>query len=316
MMKAWLGMSEALKYSEEDLDSLQACKNLIQDIESGLVKTQWDKTLHDAKNGVMAKNEELRWRDAEEIMASKSLRKSAAMRINAPSSKNRCDKAKSHASSGPNPKISLDTELEKVSTPALPGLDSTSPGHFVDKVVENTRANYTAPLPLVGTTCPFEDSYYQGRQLIFKMTYCNGSAATAAARNLEKHFPIQRGDLLWLLDQFLLQNTPMVAGSTARTLQYFPMLYLCGPNCPNSARHPSSPQHPFAEYLHTVAARASDGTYGAMQAVVSLKAALEVLRTNVVKESFVKIPNRSTAQQRRFTTFIINATCPDGLRQD
>jgi len=34
MMKAWLAMSEALKYSEEDLDDLDICQKLIHDIES------------------------------------------------------------------------------------------------------------------------------------------------------------------------------------------------------------------------------------------------------------------------------------------
>lgn len=264
----------------------------------------------------MTKNEELRWRDAEEIMASKSLRKSAAMRINAPSSKNRRDKAKIHASSGRNPKISLDTELEKGSTLALRGLKSTSPGHFVDKVVENIRASGSAPLPPVGMTRPFEDSYYQGRQLIFKMPYCNGSAAKAVARNFEKHFPIQRGDLLWLLDQFLLQKHPDGGRINCADPSVFPDAVSVWPELSRFCKTSKFSQHPFAEYLHTVATHASDGTYGTMQAVVSLKAALEFLRTDVVKESFVKIPNKSTAQQRRFTTFIINATYPNGIRQD
>jgi hypothetical protein len=89
MVKAWLAMSEALKYSE-DLDDLDICQKLIHNVESRLAKTNWHNNLQDAKNDVMAKNGELRWRDAEEATASKSQRKSAVMRINAPISKERC----------------------------------------------------------------------------------------------------------------------------------------------------------------------------------------------------------------------------------
>lgn len=55
--------------------------------------------------------------------------------------------------------------------------------------------------------------------------------------------------------------------------------------------------------------------YSTVQAVVSLNGALKVLRTDAVKESFVKIVDTSSAQQRRFTTLIINAACPSDFIQ-
>ena len=62
-----------------------------------------------------------------------------------------------------------------------------------------------------------------------------------------------------------------------------------------------------------VARRASQGSYATMQAVVSLGAALSVLRTSALKQSFVKYANVAARQQRRYTTFLLGASRPENL---
>jgi hypothetical protein len=283
MVKAWLAISEALKYSE-DLDDLDICQKLIHDIESRLAKTKWHNDLQDAKNDVVAKNGELRWRDTEEATASKSLRKSAVMRINAPISKERCSKVNIRASSVQHPKSSSDTE-SKASTLGLmatPG-DSWCGLEKLNEAVGENRADDHLPIPTVPTSCPFDNSYYQGRQLILKMSYCNGSSASAAARNLQKGFPLHRGDFLWLLDQFILQEFPQGGRINCADPSVFPDVGSVWPRISRFCNMSTFSRHPFTDYLHTVAKRASEGTYSTMQAVVSLKAALEVLRTDIVK---------------------------------
>ena len=303
-------MSEALKYTEEETNGLGMCQALIHDVESRLLKTDWHNDLQNAKNDVMAKNGELRWRTTEEATASKALRKSAAMRINAPVSKGRCAKTNGRVTKVHQPNDPLGTESNASTrslTPTTPGKRSSMKP---DAVVGEDRVVH----PITAAS-PFDSSYYQGRQLIYKMSYCNGSSASAAASNLQKGFPLHRGDFLWLLDQYLRQEFPDGGIMNCADPSVFADIGSVWPSISRFCTVSTFSRHPSADYLHTVAERASQGTYSTMQAVVSLNAALVVLRTSVVKKSFVKIVDTRTKQQRRYTTFIINATCTSGLRQ-
>ena len=238
------------------------------------------------------------------------------MRVNAPISKERCSKVNSRTSNVQHPKSSSDTE-SKASTLGLmatPGASRCGLEKLNEAVGENCADDHL-PIPTVPTTCPLGDSYYQGRQLIFKTSYCNGSSAPAAARNLQKGFTLHRGDFLWLIDQLLLQGFPQGGRINCPDPSVFSDVGSVWPRISWFCKMSTFSRHPFTDYLLTVAKRASEGTYSTMQAVVSVKAALDILRTDVVKESLVNIVDTRSAQQRRSTTFIINATCPGGLRQ-
>ena len=72
MMKAWLCMSEALKCSKEDLNSLQAYAKLNEDIEGRLVTTTWHTHHQNARKEVKAMHEKHR-RNDNQIAVSKAL---------------------------------------------------------------------------------------------------------------------------------------------------------------------------------------------------------------------------------------------------
>ena len=55
-------------------------------------------------------------------------------------------------------------------------------------------------------------SLFTGRQQLFKIPYCNEKATIPAIKKIQKLLPLRRGDLLWLLDQFLRDEFP--AGGT------------------------------------------------------------------------------------------------------
>jgi hypothetical protein len=76
---------------------------------------------------------------------------------------------------------------------------------------------------------------------------------------------------------------------------------------------PKNSLHPSADYVENVAQRAGEGTCGTMQAVISLEAALRVLRVSVPKKSFVEYTNGPQKQQTRYTTFLACTFNPDRL---
>lgn len=318
ILKAWLAMSEALKYSEENLHDLDICQNIIHDVNSQLARTDFDKKLQDAKNDVLQTTDDLRWRDVDEMTASKTLRKSATLRINAPNSTQRSSKSNSRTSKALISK-SISETIDKSSTIAPTHRITTEARHgsnTPDQPVTGVMVQRLTIVPTSSSTDTLPDSYYEGRQLMFKMSYCNGSSASSAAHGLQMKLPLQRGDLLWLLDQFLQADFPQGGTLSCADPSVFHSADSVWPRISRFCKQSVFSLHPHADYLHTVARRASEGTYTTMQAVVSLHAALKVLRTSVQKLSFVMLVNVTSREQRRYTTFIINASCTDGLRQN
>jgi hypothetical protein len=153
-------------------------------------------------------DDDLRWRNKDEHVASKKLRKSAAVRIHAPSSTLRCDKSNSRAKKSLRAYVTPEPDNIASTSCSLSGVmtEQSNSGKYT------TTVDMPAHSSLAGSFRPTSDvlpsSSYEERQLLFKMSYCNGASASNAARKIQEKFPVHRGDLLWLLDQFLLMHWP------------------------------------------------------------------------------------------------------------
>lgn len=164
------------------------------------------------------------------------------------------------------------------------------------------------------TTDLFHNSYYEGRNLMFQMSYCNESKAQSAVESLLRRLPLHPGYLLWLLDRLLLQVFPEGGTLNCADPSLFPKANSLWPKISQFCERSRFCLHPHAEYLWSVAERASQGTYATQKAVVSLHVALKMLRTSVQKQSFQKVVEKTTRKRRNYVTIIISAVCTPNLR--
>ena len=319
LFKAWLTASEALKYSYSTLSGLSLCQHIVRDVEQRLKKeTDFDVHFQRAKSQINQINDEMRWRGLAERNASKSLRKIAAVRVNAPrSSERRRGKVESRIgkiSGAPSGPVRIGNPQNEVIANQTIAQIGNERSHSENVMM---RDSIQVPSRKQVSTASQEHvrpaSYFAGRQQLFKISYCNGTATASAVQRIRKMLPLQKGDFLWLLDQFLQDNFPLGGALNCADPSVFPDAGSIWPNLVIFCSQTRHSQHPYAEYLGTVARRASEGTYATMQAVVSLDAALKILRTSILKQSFMKYTNEPAKRQRRYTTFLIGASSPDNL---
>ncbi|KAF2234698.1 hypothetical protein EV356DRAFT_141076 [Viridothelium virens] len=207
-LEAWLTIYAALKCSEENLDDVLICQNIASYVDSKVAETALNTRLRNAKKEMVQANDALRWKNTEELNASKSLRKSATFRVHAPSSTPRCNKSDSRTRKALLASVSYKTNNTASILHALPGksIEQYDPSNVKTALDMATHGSLPNSFEPVIDALP--RSHYEGRQLFFKMSCCNGISASNAAQRLQERFPIHRGDLLWFLDQFLLEFWP------------------------------------------------------------------------------------------------------------
>ena len=286
MFKTWLTVSEALKYSDSALDDFPLCHRIIRNVEHRLNKeTDFNHQFQNAKDTLRTTMVEKR-RSTLERNASRILRKAATVRFNAPEcAERRRRRIEDH-----------DFRVSGASSESVMLANNTQNRSCINSATIDT-----------GNVLPA--SYFEGRQLLFKMSYCNATVATSASQKIQKSFPLQMGDSFWLLDQFLLHNFPNGGTLNCADPSIFPDVGSIWPKLITFCGRGQLSQHPYAGFWMAVAMRASDGTYGLMQNVVSLEAALKILRTSIDKKSYVKLT--AEGRQARYTTFLIDVFCQE-----
>ena len=142
-------------------------------------------------------------------------------------------------------------------------------------------------------------SYYEVRNLLFKMSFCNGKVVPSASQNVHQTFPYISATHYGFGISFLLHNFPNRGILSYADPSAFPdigsvwskLIAFCG-------RERLS-QHQVAAFPMAVALRASNGTYRLMQNLVPLNVALKILRTSVEKVSYVE--RTGEGRQARYT---------------
>lgn len=149
-------------------------------------------------------------------------------------------------------------------------------------------------------------SYFAGRQYLFKMTYRNGTVAASAVQMARQGLPLQKGDSLWLLDQFIHDIFPLGGTLICADSSVLPDVDSLWPKLGTFCTQSRFSRHPYVEYLGAVARE------GSTSAVTALNEALKILRKSVINQRLRKFL-KEQGKQVRYTTFKIEASIPDNL---
>ncbi len=204
MFKVWVAMCESLKYSTEHLDEHALCERIINDVGTRLAATSFNADFQSTKDEIIQTNGELRWRNEPGRAASKSMRLSSALRTHAPTSiqgnSKRNDRIGKALTSNRGQALNS-TEA------AASGMTDDPQNITTDAAIEVSDRQGSFE-PKQSTTGLLPTSYYEGRKLLFPLSYCNESKAECATGSLQRKIPLHPGDIRWLLDRFLSQEFP------------------------------------------------------------------------------------------------------------
>ncbi len=275
MFKAWLTASEALKYSDSTLSGRLICEQIVSSVERWLdQETNFYAQFKMAKDEIDQINDETRWKSPAERLASQLLRKNVAVQ-----------------------KTIANNRRGKVPV-------TSRPVRVTDLQKQVTASR---PVSIVLKEHMLPESYFAGRQHLFKMTYRNGTVAASAVQMAREGLPLQRGDFLWLLDQFIRDIFPFGGSLICADPAVLPDVDSIWPKLGTFCSQSRFSRHPYAKYLGAMARE------GGTSAITALNEALKILRESVHKQRLRKYL-KEQQKQVRYTAFEIEASIPDNLR--
>ena len=274
MFKAWLTASEALKYSDSTLSGRLICEQIVSSVERRLQElTNFHAQFKRFKDEINQINDETRWKSPAERVASQFLRKNVSVQ-----------------------KTITNNRRGKVPVTIRPARVTD-----LQKQVIASR-----PVSIVSKEHMLPGSYFAGRQHLFKMTYQNETKAASAVQMAREGLPLQKGDSLWLLDQFIRDIFPFGGTLICADPAVLPDFDSIWPKLATFCSQSRFSRRPYAEYLGAMARE------GGTSAITGLNEALKILRETVHKQRLRKFL-KGQKKQVLYTAFEIKASIPDNL---